>query len=277
MKFFEVKDMNVRFDLFPQGKTKALTMSYDDGQIFDRKLVSIFNKYGIKGTFHLNSGTLGKEPFITAEEVAELFKGHEVSAHTKTHPFLDCIPIEAVVDEIMEDRKALESLVGYPIKGMSYPFGVYNEKIVETLEAIGIEYSRTVNSHHDFRIPDNFLTWPATCHHGDNLIETGKRFLDYKYNGKLKLMYVWGHSFEFDRADNWDLIENFCSLMSGRDDVWYATNIDIVRYIKALRALEFSANRDIVYNPTAISVWINVDGRAVEVKSGEIVCLIDNG
>lgn len=265
--------MKIRFDLFPQGKTKALTMSYDDGQIFDRKLVNIFNKYGIKGTFHLNSGTFGREPFINAEEVAELYKGHEVSVHTVTHPFLDCIPVEEVVKEIIEDRKNLEALVGYPIKGMSYPFGVFNDKIVETLKILGMEYSRTVISHHDFRMPENFFTWPATCHHSDNLIETGKRFLEYDYKGKLKLMYVWGHSFEFDRENNWDLIEEFCRLMSGKEDIWYATNIEIVRYVKALRSLEFSANGDIVYNPSAISVWINVDDRSVEIKSGETIRL----
>jgi peptidoglycan-N-acetylglucosamine deacetylase len=265
--------MNIKFDLFPQGKTKALTMSYDDGQVFDRRLVEIFNKYGIKGTFHLNSGTLGREPFITAEEVPTLFEGHEVSAHTKTHPFLDCIPVEAFVEEIIEDRKNLESLVGYPIKGMSYPFGVYNQKIIDMLPALGIDYSRTVVSHHDFHIPENFLTWPATCHHDDNLMELGQKFLDYKYNGKLKLMYVWGHSFEFDRKNNWELIEDFCKLMSGNEDIWYATNIEIMRYVKVLKTLEFSAKGDIVYNPTAITVWINVNGKALEVKGGETIRL----
>lgn len=46
--------------LYPNGLEKALTFSYDDGRVFDRKLVEIFNRYGVKGTFHLNSGTLGK-------------------------------------------------------------------------------------------------------------------------------------------------------------------------------------------------------------------------
>jgi len=265
--------MNIKFDLFPQGKTKALTMSYDDGQKFDRKLVSIFNKYGIKGTFHLNSGTLDKEPFINSSEVAELYKGHEVSVHTKTHPFLNCIPVEAIVEEVIEDRKILESLVGYPIKGMSYPFGVYNEKIIEIISSLGIEYSRTVVAHHDFCIPDNFLEWHSTCHHDDNLMELGEKFLNYKYDGKLKLMYVWGHSFEFDRNNNWDLIENFCRLISNNSDIWYATNIEIMRYIKALRSLEFSANGDIIYNPSAITVWINVNGKALEIKSGQTIKL----
>ena len=37
------------YTCFPQGKHKVLTMSYDDGKIFDRKLIEIFSKYGIKG------------------------------------------------------------------------------------------------------------------------------------------------------------------------------------------------------------------------------------
>jgi peptidoglycan-N-acetylglucosamine deacetylase len=265
--------MNIKFDLFPGGKTKALTMSYDDGQIFDRRLVEIFNKYEIRGTFHLNSGTFGRDPFISAAEVAELYKGHEVSAHTKTHPFLDCIPVEAMVEEIIEDRKNLEALVGYPIKGMSYPYGVYNQRIIDMLPALGIEYSRTVVSHHDFRMPEDFLAWPATCHHEDKLMELGQKFLDYQYKGKLKLMYVWGHSFEFDRNNNWDLIEDFCKLVSGNGDIWYATNIEIMRYIKALKALVFSAKGDIAHNPSAMAVWINVNDKAVEIKGGETIKL----
>lgn len=44
------------YNCFPGGKFKALTMSYDDGVIDDERLVNIFNKYGIKGTFNINSG-----------------------------------------------------------------------------------------------------------------------------------------------------------------------------------------------------------------------------
>jgi peptidoglycan-N-acetylglucosamine deacetylase len=265
--------MNIKFDLFSEGKTKALTMSYDDGQVYDRRLIRIFNKYGIKGTFHLNSGILDNENFITKAEVRELYKGHEVSLHTKTHPFLDCIPVDAVIEEIVEDRKCLEDLAGYPIKGMSYPYGTFNGQLIKTLKSLGIQYSRTVISHHDFYIPENFLTWNATCHHDDDLIELGQKFLDYEFKGKLKLMYVWGHSFEFERNNNWNLIENFCKLVSTCNDIWFATNIEIMRYINALKKLEFSANGDIVYNPNAITVWISVNDKAIKVKAGETIRL----
>jgi hypothetical protein len=265
--------MDIKFDLFSEGKTKALTMSYDDGHIHDRRLVSIFNEYGIKGTFHLNSGCLGNSCCISEDEVEKLYEGHEVSAHTKTHPFLDGIPMEAVIEEVIEDRKKLEELVSYPIKGMSYPYGVYNQRIVHMLESLGILYSRTVSAHHSFGVPENFLTWCPTCHHDDRLMELGQKFLEYENSGKLKLMYVWGHSFEFHRNNNWSLMKDFCKLVCGNKQIWFATNVEIMRYIKALRALEFSVDRHIVYNPTDINLWIKVNDNPIEVKSGELTKL----
>ena len=67
--------MRIRFQYYPGGKTKALTMSYDDGRIHDLRLLDIFNKYGIKGTFHLNSDTLDRENFVSREQVATAYAG----------------------------------------------------------------------------------------------------------------------------------------------------------------------------------------------------------
>ena len=47
------------YTCFPGGKHKVLTMSYDDGKHEDRRLVALFNQYGIKGTFNVNSGLEG--------------------------------------------------------------------------------------------------------------------------------------------------------------------------------------------------------------------------
>lgn len=258
---------------YPEGKQKALTLSYDDGQIFDRELVGILNEYNIKGTFHLNSGNFGKKQFVDATEIKELYKGHEVSVHTLTHPFLTQISNEEIITEILEDRKNLESLAGYPVRGMSYPFGDYNEELAKMLPAHGIEYSRTVVSTHRFGLPSNFLTWHPTCHHNENILEKYKSFKKTLPWEQLTLFYVWGHSFEFEKDKNWDLIKEFCKTVSFDDSVWYATNIEIMDYIKALRNLKFSVDRKIVQNVSAIDVWISVDRQPVKIKSGEILYL----
>ena len=53
--------MNI-FMRFPEGKKKALTLSYDDGVHQDKRLIQILNRYGIRATFNINSGILGVQP-----------------------------------------------------------------------------------------------------------------------------------------------------------------------------------------------------------------------
>ena len=261
--------MRIHLDRFPGGKMKALTMSYDDGKVQDRRLVQIFNQYGIRGSFHLNSGSLGKGGYLEASEIRELFADHEVSAHSVTHPYLTHISNETLVSEIMEDRRNLEAWVGYPVRGMSYPFGAWNDVVLARLPAFGIEYARTTKSHQGFHLPEHFLAWSPTCHHNDNLLEIGRKFLDEKRSGIPQLMYVWGHSYEFDNDQNWDLITTFCERIGNQDAVWYATNIEIVSYVQAVKRLVFSASEHLVSNPSAISVWISVEGQPIEIRAGE--------
>lgn len=262
---------------FPNGKYKVLTMSYDDGKAADRRLVEIFNQYRIKGSFHINSGLLGKGDRIPAAEVANLYKGHEVSAHTVTHPTIARSPKEQLIEEVRKDRKALEQIVRYPVRGLSYPNGSYNNQIKEMLPYMGIEYARTVHSTGNFAIPDNFMEWQPTCHHNQNLLELAEEFIHLHKSQYLYMFYVWGHSYEFDLDQNWDKIEKFCRLTSDRGDIWYATNIQIVDYIHAFHRLQFSADSQFVYNPSAISVWLSVDGDIVEVEGGKQVDLTHIG
>lgn len=265
--------MDITFGYYPGGKKKALTMSYDDGQIHDRRLVEIFNKYDIKGTFHLNSGKFDVDPYICTSEVYELYKGHEISAHTLNHPYLTLIPDMMIVSEILEDRKRLEALAGYPVRGMSYPFGSYSEDVIKLLPGLGIEYSRTVQSHGSFHLPENFLSWHPTCHHGQDLMNKCKEFRNQKPWAQMSLFYVWGHSYEFDRDNNWELVDEFCKTVSGDETVWYATNIEIVDYIKAMRGLKFSVDKKTIYNPAAIPVWVGADGEAFKIEAGKVVSI----
>lgn len=260
---------------FPGGNYKALTMSYDDGREEDRRLVEIFNRNGIKGTFHLNSGLCGQEDGrrVPPSEWKRLYEGHEISCHTVLHPALDRCPAEQVVLQIVEDRRALEAQAGYPVRGMSYPYGVYSKEIVELLPKLGIEYSRVVGNTDDFKMPDNYLLWKATCHHNHNLLENGRRFLELHRPQLLHMMYVWGHSYEFSGDNNWELMEEFCGMMSGRADIWYATNIQIVDYMNRAKNLKFTIDGDRVYNPSAGSVWIEADGEIMEIPGGQTVKL----
>jgi peptidoglycan/xylan/chitin deacetylase (PgdA/CDA1 family) len=238
--------MRIQFRLFPQGRKRALTFSYDDGTVHDRRLVEMFNRYGVRATFHLNSGMLNQPGWIRSSEVASLYENHEVSA--------------------------LEALVGYPVRGMSFPFGTFNDDLVRLLPSLGIEYARTVRETHLLEVPGNFHRWDTTCHHNHDLLALGERFLK-EDSPQPVLMVVWGHSWDFDQDDNWHLMEEFCRLTGRKDDIWYATCVEIADYITAVRRLRFSVVKDRVYNPSSVPVWIEVDSRQVMVPPGQTLPL----
>lgn len=103
---------------FPGGLRKAVTFSYDDGTVCDRRLIEIFNKYNLKATFHLNGGKFGLMhsfcEYIDADEIDKLYEGHEVSAHTFTHPFLSQLTGNQILSELYEGKRTLERLCHYP-------------------------------------------------------------------------------------------------------------------------------------------------------------------
>lgn len=264
--------MTIKFDLYPEGKHKAMTFSYDDGRDYDLRLAKIFDFSGIKGTFHLNAGAIGKKGHLTADEVKTALAAHEVSCHTFTHPYSTAIPAEQLTAEISQDRLVLEGICGYPIRGMSYPFGSYNDTVIAHLKALGMHYARTVDETGKFSLPADFMRWHPTCHHNDPLLfELLEKFK--KTAKPLALFYIWGHSYEFPQDNNWERIERFCTEAADDPDVWYATNVEIYDYVTALRALSFSQDCTMVYNPTATDVWISADGKPARIAAGAVVHL----
>lgn len=264
------KKLKVIYTCFPGGKHKVLTFSYDDGRPEDRKLVSIFNKYGMKGTFNINS-MLTQDERILADEWSTLYAGHEVACHTALHPTIARCPDEQILQQIIEDRRTLETALHYPVRGLAYPNGSVNKHITEMLPFAGIRYGRTVHSTQSFAMPDDYMMWDPTAHHNNpELMQLGGQFIDLFKTQYLYMMYVWGHSYEFTARDNWDVIERFCEMMSGHDDIWYATNIEICDYMDAAQRLQVSVNGDFVYNPSATDIWIEADKKKICCKGGSI-------
>ena len=269
---------------FPGGRSKALTLSYDDGVCQDKRFVEILNAHGLKCTFNLNGGMfahegnapLSRHPRMTANECRELYGNgpHEVAVHGFTHPHLDQLTAGSIAYEMIKDRETLEGLFGQVVRGMAYPFGAYNDQVVEVLRNCGIVYARTVVSTEGFSIPTDWLRMPATCHHNSKkLMGLAKSFIDMEVPRSPKLFYLWGHTYEFDDNDNWNVIEEFAEYMGGRDDVWYATNMEIYEYVEAYRSLVFSADRSVVKNPSAITLYMQIGKEIKTILPGETVLL----
>ena len=269
--------------LLKEGKRKVLTLSYDDGVIFDKRLMEILDKNGIKCTFNINSGCYYDENKegswnrrLTREDAIKLYKdsGHEVAIHALNHPHLEHMDSSSVVYEITKDRENLENDFGTIVRGMAYPYGTYNSEVVEVLKMCKVAYARTVEPTRKFNLPDNWLILNPTCHHNNpDLMDYAKRFAENKSKSGIFMFYLWGRSYEFDDNNNWEVIEEFSEYLGGREDIWYATNIEIYDYVQAFNRLETSYDKKIIHNPTAIDVWVEIDHKPIVIKAGETVRL----
>lgn len=224
-------------------KKKAITFSYDDGITQDIRLIELFNKYNLKGTFNLNSELLGKSGAlklqgqtishnkVKAEDVHHIYAGHEVAVHTLTHAFLPGIADDwEIVRQVEQDRLNLSDLTGYDVVGMAYPCGGQNndDRTAQIIkEHTGVKYARALETNLSFAPQSNLYRFKGTVFHlrWDNLFELSRRFLEADEG----LFYIWGHSYELDSESGlWERYEDFCKLISGREDVFYGTNREVL-------------------------------------------------
>ena len=267
-----------RFLRFPDYKYKAVTLSCDDDTVHNRRLISVLDEYGLKCTFNLNSEMYAKESggrILTEDEATNLFKNspHEVAIHGAKHRSLAEVPAEAAIRDIIVDRENLEKQFGRIVKGMAYANGSYDDNVVEILKYCGISYARTCVATNKFDIPTDWLRMPTTCHHtAKNLDELTDKFLlekevDYYWANSPKLFYMWGHAYEFNDNDNWEIIENFAKKIGKRDDIWYCTNGELYDYCKAYERLEYSVDGKIIRNPTNKDIYLSYYNKNVLVKA----------
>ncbi len=218
---------------------KILTFSFDDGITQDVRLAELFNKYGMKCTFNLNSGYFGRSGELTvcdqrvshnkvkAEDVKSIYAGHEVAAHTLTHPLLPKESKEAVIRQVEQDRLNLSELCGYEVVGFAYPCGGknYSEEVAEIIkENTGVKYARTIECTNSFGISDDMYIFKPTLRFiedAENAYAVAQRFLN---TDKDALFYIWGHSYEFDALDRWGNFEEFLKYLANKADVLYLTN-----------------------------------------------------
>ena len=280
--------------LFPEGRAKVFTTSYDDGMTGDRHLAELMRKYGIRGTFNINSGRFTPEDFVDPpvfrrrrmkkSEMLAFYKDFkdiiELAGHGVTHPKFTAIPSYSAAWEAVQDRHNIEEIFGVICRGFANPNGAITDEAVEALRACGIVYDRGTQRE-GFDLPKDWLRFGGTCHHTvPELLDLGREFLalpEAKLRDGAKWFYVWGHTYEFDDNGDWDKIEELFRIVGGKKEVWYATNIEIYDYVKAYEALQFSVDCRIVKNPSALPVWFAVysnttteERRVVRVDPGEM-------
>ena len=285
--------MRYVFPRFPDGKTKAVTFSYDDGLKADIRLARVLDSFGMKGSFNIYTAVLdsGMSNQLTSDEIKQhiLAKGHEVAIHGHNHTGSGASHPITCIKEVLTSRERLEQTFETIIRGMAYPDtgityfsnGNNYETVTSTLKALGVVYARTLRGDNNgFRLPEDWYAWMPTAHHNNpQLLSWVDEFVNLNVKALYpsmrfpRLLKIWGHSTEFDKNDNWDRLEDICSRLADKPDIWYATSIEIYEYMQAYGSLVFSADGKRIYNPTLKTVWFDVDGKLYSVESGKTIIL----
>ena len=224
--------------------TRAVTFSFDDGNIFDLELVELFNRYGLKCSFNLNSGLYGTGDVwdyhgiqVSKPEVLkpEYYTGHEICIHGLKHLAPTELNREQLLKEFGEDKKNLEGIFGQKIEGAAYAYGCYNELSFAVLRELGILHCRTVESTWDFGPQENMLAYKPAGHFNDaNMFDKIDAFFRDE-TPENRILYIWGHSYECAGDGLWGRMEDIMKAVSGREGVLYAPNTECFRRLGFIR------------------------------------------
>lgn len=257
--------------LYPDGKRKAFNITYDDGVMQDLRFVELMNRYGLKGTFNLNSELMrtrfawshpnGMEVKRLAVDTARwLYRGHEIASHTRTHPYMRDLSEAEILDQLGRDKRDLEEMLGMEVAGFAVPFHYYSPMIAECAKQCGFEYARMSEFSHSYRPCRDYWFWKTGFYH----IEPGlEAFAEgfFETNEELAVCQIVGHSYDLDAENLWETLENILKRVSAGSDVWSCTNLELVRYLKAMDAAEI--NGSVIHNRSGMDLWFEIDGETV--------------
>jgi len=258
--------------LFPGGKAKAFNITYDDGVVQDVRFVKLLNRYGLKGTFNLNSRLMEDEfqwvhpsgvtiRRLGPEAVRHLYDGHEIASHTLTHPYMNELTEGELHWQLWEDRRNLERLFGREVKGFAVPFSYYSERIARCAEKCGFEYARMSEFSLSYKPCTDWYYWKTGVYH---IMPDLKPFVTgfLMTDRELAVCQIVGHSYDLDTENLWETMESICAAVAERKDVWFCTNLELVRYLKAMEQFD-GVNR------SKLDLWFEREGIVRVLHPGE--------
>ncbi|MFF5211295.1 polysaccharide deacetylase family protein [Streptosporangium sp. NPDC000396] len=122
----------------------VVAIGFDDGDATHVAAARMLQKRGVRGTFYINSATLGNEGKLTRDQVKAIARaGHEIGGHTLNHSRLTELTSDLQREQICDDRRALLGM-GYRATTFAYPFGAVDADAMRTAARCGYNAARTV-------------------------------------------------------------------------------------------------------------------------------------
>ena len=213
---------------------KYFIFAIDDGTIYDKKVIAIFNKYNIRATFNLNSGL---EDFVWYKDWLEvrrlklndnknIYDGHEVASHSLTHPFLTSLSDEDVYREVKEDIDNLRNIFNRDIKTFSFPFDGYDERTINIIKSLGITHIILPTIDDSFLYPADTYHIKVTSWNIDDALYKVNIFID---DNQAQVFIYLSHSYDYEYDNSYDKLEELCKIVTTQKDIRIITISELMR------------------------------------------------
>lgn len=217
---------------------KYLVFSIDDGTVFDKKSIEIFDKYGVHATFNLNSGMddfvwyfndeIPIRRLILKDNVA-LYKNHEVASHSLTHPYLDSCDEQEVIRQVNEDINNLENIFHRKITSFATPFRTSGNRETDIIKNnCSVNNIRISCVDESMEVPSDLYNIKITALDINRAFELLPEFL----NRKEGVFIYAGHSYDFEVKTSFERLEEFIKEVLKHDDIKIVTMSELVDILK---------------------------------------------
>ena len=217
---------------------KIVSLSFDDGTIYDKRFIDLLNKYGLRATFNLNSGLKDfiwyyeDKPIrrLNLEESKEIYKGHEVASHSLTHPYFSSLDEKRQIREVEEDILNLEKIFSRKIEGFAFPFIDQTEANIQVVKNnIDLKYIRCSIFTEKILPKDRYHVGINALYDDKDIYEKLER---YKSNILPNSLFVIaGHSYKFEVKNDWEKIEKLLKYLKENDELLVLPLIDAIKLI----------------------------------------------
>lgn len=175
---------------FSQG---MVSLDFDDGSISEfTNGIPILNAAGFKSTQYIITNYVGTDSnYVTISNILQMqAQGHEIQNHTKSHPYLTQLTPAQVANEISGAKNILLGMGVSQVTALSYPFGDYNDSIVNTVRDLGFSAARTTEQGDNYKNSDPLILMSYSLEKSTTYAQI-KTLIDNAVNTKTWLILVF--------------------------------------------------------------------------------------
>ncbi len=120
-----------------------ITTSWDDGHPLDLKLAQVLLKYDVPATFYIPIDYVGRQN-MNSKEIREIAQCFDIGGHTYHHTRLTQVSLKDAERDIIEGKKRLEEIIDRELLCFAYPYGEFNDRIINLVRQAGFIGGRTM-------------------------------------------------------------------------------------------------------------------------------------